>query len=254
MPRVSRKSSTRGPFVLEVVLRRDIVSSFEDYPFALPVIRALHSLALHPKVTFLLGENGAGKSTLLEAIAVAVGLNPEGGSRNLRFQTRASHSPLSDYLRVVRGIGRPTDSFFVRSETLYTLATALEDPSLGGVLQHYGDHSLHECSRGEALMAVVTNRLGGAGLYLFDEPEAGLSPTRQLAFLAAMHQLVRRGSQLVLATHSPILLAYPESCIYNLADGKIHACRYEDTDHYRITTDFFAHRATMLKELFTDDD
>jgi len=254
MPKASRKSSTRGPFVLEVVLRRDIVSSFEDYPFALPAIRALHRLALHPKVTFLLGENGAGKSTLLEAIAVAAGLNPEGGSRNLRFQTRASHSPLWEYIRLVRGAGRPVDSFFVRSETLYTLASALEDPSLGGVLQHYGDRSLHDRSRGEALMAVVTNRLGGGGLYLFDEPEAGLSPTRQLAFLAAIHQLVRRGSQLVLATHSPILLAYPDACIYELAAERIVERRYEDTDHYRITSDFFLHRATMLRELFIDDD
>lgn len=253
MPRVSRKSSARGPFVREVVLRRDKIASFDDYPFALPVVRALHSLALHPKVTFLLGENGAGKSTLLEALAVAVGLNAEGGSRNLRFKTRDSHSPLSEYLRVVRGVGRPADSFFLRSETLYTMATALEDPSLDA-LRHYGDQTLHNRSRGEALMAVVTNRLGGGGLYLFDEPEAGLSPTRQLAFLAAMHQLVRRGSQLVLATHSPILLAYPDSCIYDLTDGKIVERRYEDTDHYRITADFFAHRATMLKELFTDDD
>lgn len=254
MPRASRKSSTRGPFVLEVALRRDIVSSFEDYPFALPAIRALHSLALHPKVTFFLGENGAGKSTLLEAIAVAAGLNPEGGSRNLRFQTRASHSPLWKYLRLVCGIGRPADSFFVRSETLYTLASALEDSSLGGVLQHFGDRSLHDRSRGEALMAVVTNRLGGGGLYLFDEPEAGLSPTRQLAFLAAMHRLVRRGSQLVLATHSPILLAYPDACIYQLAAERIVERRYEDTDHFRITSDFFLHRATMLRELFIDDD
>ena len=247
-----RKANTSGPFVNEVVLRRDAVPSFDTYPFALPVIRALNTLALHPHVTFLLGENGAGKSTLLEGIAVALGLNAEGGSRNLRFQTRASHSLLSDYLRLVRGSERPVDSFFVRSETLYTLATALEDPALG-VLHHYGNQSLHERSRGEALMALVTNRLGG-GLYLFDEPEAGLSPTRQLAFLAAMHQLVQRGSQLVLATHSPILLAYPDACIYELADGAIVARAYEDTDHYRITADFFAHRATMLKELLSDDE
>ena len=253
MKKSSRKAGTSGPFVNEVVLRRDAVPSFDTYPFALPVVRALDTLTLHPRVTFLLGENGAGKSTLLEAIAVALGLNAEGGSRNLRFQTRASHSALSDYIGLVRGSQRPVDSFFVRSETLYTLATALEDPALG-VLHHYGSQSLHERSRGEALMALVTNRLGGGGLYLFDEPEAGLSPTRQLAFLAAMHQLVQRGSQLVLATHSPILLAYPDACIYELADGTIVPRAYEDTEHYRITADFFAHRATMLKELLSDDE
>lgn len=254
MRRASRKSPKRGPFILEVALRRDIVPSFEKYPFTLPLIRALDRLALHPKVTFLLGENGAGKSTLLEALALAVGLNPEGGSGNMRFQTRASHSPLGEYLRVVHGTGRPADSFFIRSETLYTLATALEDPSLAPIAHNHGDRSLHQRSRGEALMAIVTNRLGGGGLYLFDEPEAGLSPTRQLAFLAAMHQLVRRGSQLVVATHSPILLAYPDACIYELAEGKIVQRRYEDTDHYRITTDFFVHRDTMLNELFKEDE
>lgn len=247
-----RKSHASGPYVREVVLRREIVPSFEDYPFALPVVRALDRLPLDPRVTFLLGENGAGKSTLLEAIAVAVGLNPEGGSRNLRFKTRPSHSVLWEYLRIVRGPSRPADSFFVRSETLYTLATALEDPSLGGVLQHYGDKPLHERSRGEALMATVTNRLS-RGLYLFDEPEAGLSPTRQLAFLAAMHQLLQRGSQLILATHSPILLAYPAACIYELAKEGIVKRAYEETEHYRITSDFFAHRAAMLKELLSDD-
>jgi predicted ATPase len=252
MPRTSKKRDASGPFVLEVQLRRDIAQPPDAYPFSLPMVRALDKLALHPRVTFLLGENGAGKSTLLEAIAVAVGVNPEGGSRNLRFQTRASHSLLGESLRLVRGSTRPPDAFFVRSETLYTLATALEDPSLDDVLKHYGHKSLHERSRGEALMALVTNRLR-LGFYLFDEPEAGLSPTRQLAFLAAMHQLVRRGSQLVLATHSPILLAYPDSLIYELADGKFTQRAYEATDHYQVTADFFAHRELMLKELLTDD-
>jgi predicted ATPase len=217
-------------------------------------VRALDNLTLHPKVTFLLGENGAGKSTLLEALAVAAGLNAEGGSANLRFQTRASHSVLAEYLRLVRGPARPRDSFFIRSETLYTLATALEDPSLGPVRDRYGDRSLHERSRGEALLAIVTNRLGGGGFYLFDEPEAGLSPTRQLAFVAAMHKLVRSGSQLVLATHSPLLLAYPGAQIYELAGERIVERRYEETDHYRITADFVAHRDAMLRELLTEDD
>jgi predicted ATPase len=251
MPR-TRKAATGGPFVLEVHLKRDSASLPEAYPFSLPVVRALDRLVLHPRVTFLLGENGTGKSTLLEAIAVAVGINPEGGSRHLRFQTRASHSPLGKSLRLVRGSTRPPDAFFVRSETLYTLATALEDPSLDNVLQHYGDKSLHERSRGEALMALVTNRLG-LGFFLFDEPEAGLSPTRQLAFLAAMHQLVRRGSQLIIATHSPIILAFPDSLIYDLSGGQLVQRGYEETDHYRVSVDFFTHRESMLKELLTDD-
>jgi predicted ATPase len=252
MARPSNKARRTGPFVREIALRRDIVPSFDSYPFALPAIRSLDHLKLHPRVTFLLGENGTGKSTLLEAIAVAVGLNPEGGSRHLRFGTRETHSLLWECLRVVRGTNRPADSFFVRSETLYTLATALEDPSLG-VLHSYGGKSLHERSRGEALLTLVTSRLGGRGLYLFDEPDAGLSPTRQLAFLAVMHRLVRQGSQLLLATHSPILLAYPDSLIYEFADEKIVRRAYEGTNHYRVSIDFFAHRQTMLTELLTDD-
>ena len=252
MPRSSRKPPATGPFVLEIQLRRDVAPPPDAYPFSLPIVRALDRLALHPKVTFLLGENGTGKSTLLEAIALAVGVNPEGGSRHLRFQTRASHSPLGEYLRLVRGDNRPPDAFFVRSETLYTLATALEDPSLANTLQDYGGKSLHERSRGEALITLVTSRLS-VGFFLFDEPEAGLSPTRQFAFLAAMHQLVRRGSQLVIATHSPILLAYPDARIYEVSDGRFAERAYEETDHYRLTAAFLERRQTMLRELLKDE-
>lgn len=252
MPRASRKRSAVGPFVLEVQLKREKAPPPHVYPFSLPIVRSLDRLTLHPRVTFLLGENGTGKSTLLEAVAIAMGINPEGGSRNLRFQTRASHSNLGEYLRLVRGPVRPLDAFFVRSETFYTMATALEDPGLPDVLEHYGDMSLHDRSRGEALLTLVTNRLG-TGFYLFDEPESGLSPTRQMAFLAAMHQMVRRGSQLIVSTHSPILLAYPDACIYELSGEEIVEREYEETDHYRVTADFFEHRPAIVRELCRDE-
>jgi predicted ATPase len=244
----------RGPFLQEVALKRDQIESFERYPFSLPAVRHLDRLPFHPRVTFLLGENGAGKSTLLEAMAVALELNPEGGSRHLHFRTRDSHSDLGGFLRLVRTPARACDVYFIRSETLYTMATALEDPGLDNGMQGYGNRSLHERSRGEALLAVVTNRLSGGGLYLFDEPEAGLSPTRQLALLAAMHQLVQQGSQLIMATHSPILLSYPDAWIHTLGPDGIVRQDYEQTEHYRVTADFIAHRGPMLRELFGTDD
>jgi predicted ATPase len=154
----------------------------------------------------------------------------------------------------VRTAVRPRDVYFIRSETLYTMATALEDPDLDNGWQGYGDRSLHERSRGEALLAVVTNRLSGGGLYLFDEPEAGLSPTRQLALLAAMHQLVQQGSQLIVATHSPLLLAYPDAWIHSLGPDGISRQEYEQTEHYQVTSDFFAHRRSMLRELMSGED
>src|SRR5215469_5920562 len=206
-------TSTTSQYVREVKLRRDKVISFDQYPFSLPVVRDLESLELHPSVTFLVGENGSGKSTLLEAVAVAWGFNPEGGTKNFRFGTRASHSVLHEYLRVAKGVRRPKDGFFLRAESFFNVATEIEnlDSEPGGppVISYYGNHSLHEQSHGESFMALLVNRFGGHGVYLLDEPEAALSPQRQLAALARIHELVCADSQFIIATHSPILMAYP---------------------------------------------
>src|SRR4051794_529030 len=204
-------------------LLRDGIASFEAYPFCLPAVRHLDVLPFHPKVTFLVGENGSGKSTLLEAVAVASGLNPEGGSRNFQFTTRDSVSPLHEAVRLVKGIRQPRDSFFLRSESFFNVATEVErlDDPERKLVKQYGGTSLHEQSHGESFMALFQNRFRGNGLYILDEPEAALSPTRQMGFLAVVHDLILRGSQFVIATHSPIIMAYPDSWIYVLEQDGI---------------------------------
>jgi predicted ATPase len=243
-------------------LAREEIPSFEEYPFFLAAVRHLGSLRLRAPVTFLVGENGTGKSTLLEAIAVASGFNPEGGTRNLRFATRASHSDLHRHLRLERGLKRPQDGFFLRAESFYNVASALErldeleDPeyhrllSAPAILHAYGGQSLHEQSHGESFFTLFTERFGGDGLYLLDEPEAALSPTRQLALLVRMHDLVAQRSQFLIATHSPILLAYPEAEILLLDEAGIRTVAYEETDHYVVTREFLNNRQRMLDELF----
>jgi predicted ATPase len=238
-------------YLRQIRLKREEVPSFDRYPFALPAVRHLEALDLHPRVTFFIGENGSGKSTLLEAIAVAFGFNPEGGSRNFSFGTRESHSELHRYLRLSKGIVRPRDGFFLRAESFFNVATEIErldqEGSFGPpVIDSYGGVSLHEQSHGEAFLALLMNRFGVEGLYLLDEPEAALSPQRQLAVLARLHDLADDGSQFVIATHSPILMAYPEATIYNFSPAGIEQVAYTDTEHYRVTRDFLLRPERML--------
>lgn len=229
-------------FAARVTLLRDKVPSFDEYPFSLPVVRTLESIELHPRVTFLVGENGSGKSTLLEAMAVALEFNAEGGSRNFNFSTRASHSELHEFLRIAKGV-RPHDAFFLRAESWFNVATQVEQLGVG---HFYGRRSLHEQSHGESFMALLKHRFRGNGLYLLDEPEAALSPTRQIEALQRFHELVQQDSQFVIATHSPILMAYPDALILQCTPNGIRPVRYEDTEHFRITRDFLLHRDKVL--------
>jgi predicted ATPase len=231
--------------------------SRSGYPWELPAIAALaDGIALDPRVTYLIGENGSGKSTLLEAVAVAAGMNPEGGSSNFAFSTRDSHSELSDAVRLSRGGRRPKTDFFLRAESLFTAATYLEQlaesPLDGDPLAAYGGVSLHEQSHGESFLAVLIHRFGPDGLYLLDEPEAALSTQNCLTFLRRIHELVRDGSQLVIATHSPIILAYPEATIYACGAGGVEAVAYEDAEPVRLTQSFLAARERFLAQLLTD--
>jgi predicted ATPase len=228
------------------------------YPFSLPAVRGLlRHVDLHPKVTFFIGENGSGKSTLLEAIAVAAGFNAEGGSRNFRFATRSSESELHACIRLVRGVHRPRDGFFLRAESYFNVATEIErlDAEPGPappILPAFGGRSLHEQSHGESFFALLQTRFRRDGFYVLDEPEAALSPSRQLAFLARLHELVRLGSQFVIATHSPILMAYPEARILELSASGIREVSYEDTEHFKVTRAFLLRRETMLRELLAE--
>jgi predicted ATPase len=252
-----RKAGTGSRFergyLRSVELLRERVESFEAYPFSIPAIRELEELELDPKVTFLVGDNGTGKSTLVEAIAVAAGFNAEGGTKNFAFATRSSESELHRHLRLARNPRRPRDGFFLRAESFFNVATEVDRV---GAVESYGGVSLHEQSHGESFLALVQNRFGGDGFYVLDEPEAALSPNRQLSLLALMYDLVeRRRSQFLVATHSPILMAYPGATIYLLdTSGGMRRVAYEETDHYQITKDFLGNRERYFKHLFGELD
>jgi len=241
-------------YVSRISLQRERVDSFERYPFSLPAIRALDRIDLHPRMTILVGENGSGKSTLLEAIAVSLGFNAEGGTRNFRFGTRASHSALHEYLRVGKGFRKPRDGFFLRAESFFNVATEIEQLDAepwGGppIIDAYGGRSLHEQSHGESFLALMMQRFGGQGIYLLDEPEAALSPQRQLAVLSRIHDLILDDSQFIVATHSPILMAYPDAQIWQCDGEGIRPIAYEDTEHYQVMRSFLLHPQRMLETL-----
>ncbi|MGN8771671.1 AAA family ATPase [Paenibacillus barengoltzii] len=245
-------------YLRKIMLQRDEVPTFDDYPFHLPAVLSLGQLEFHPKVTYIIGENGMGKSTLLEGIAVALGFNPEGGTMNFSFATAETHSELHRYLRTIRGATRPRDGFFFRAESYYNLASEIDrldrEPAFGPPIRNsYGGKSLHEMSHGESFFAAFMNRFSGYGLYILDEPEAALSPFRQMAMLSRIHELVGRRSQFIISTHSPILMAYPDSRMYQLTPDGIEETTLEETDHYIIMKEFVNRREGMLKELLREE-
>ncbi len=208
-------------------------------------------------VTFFVGENGSGKSTLLEAIAIASGFNPEGGTRNFSFSTNSTHSDLYEYITLSRSYLRPRDGFFLRAESLYNAATHIEELDdivcgLPKISDSYGGKSLHHQSHGESFLAIVQNRFGGNGLYILDEPEAALSPARLLTLLSLIHDLVKNNSQFIIATHSPILMAYPDAEILKFNEDGIFPTDYRSTEHYQITKQFLDNPQRMLSILFEE--
>lgn len=233
------------PFLRSVMLMRDRIEDPDAYPFSLPPVRALDGLKLST-VTYFIGENGSGKSTILEALAVAAGFNPEGGTMNFNFATRRSESPLNKCIRLVRPPKRPRTGFFLRAESFFNVATEIERLD---VIDSYGSKSLHEQSHGESFLALLKHRFGPQGLYILDEPEAALSPSRQLALLVRMRELIKAGSQFIIATHAPIVLAYPAAKIYHIDDQGINSVTYDQTEHVQLTRDFLNDRERFLQRL-----
>lgn len=240
-------------------------NALEDgsYLNKLPLIKYLSrnpQLSFSSAVTFFVGENGTGKSTLLEAIAVAYGFNAEGGSKNFRFSTNATHSELCEHISISK-TGYADDGFFLRAESLYNVATNIDRMDSekyeflfpAKVIESFGGTSLHEQSHGESFLSIVQNRFYGNGLYLLDEPEAALSPTRLLTLMVEINELVKNDSQFIIATHSPILLTFPNAQILEFSQNGIESVNYRDTEHFKITKQFLDNPERMLHYLLNRD-
>lgn len=217
----------------------------DSYLRKIEAIRGVTRLSFEQPITFFVGENGSGKSTLLEAIAVAYGFNPEGGTKNYSFSTYDSHSELCEALRLLRGCRKAGWGYFLRAESFYNVATKEMDYA---DLMHPSER-YHERSHGESFLAVAQRQLKPNGVYILDEPEAALSPQRQLTLLLEISECARSGSQFFIATHSPILLGIPEAEILTFDQGTIHSCAYEETDSYQVTEMFINNRQRLLERL-----
>jgi predicted ATPase len=223
------------------------------YPYNIPAVRHLKKvgkLDFSMPVTFFVGENGTGKSTLLEAIAIALGFNPEGGSRDHLFSTRDTHSELSEHISIIKQF-HPKDGYFLRAESFYNNASYLDDNSN---MNRYGGVSFHEQSHGESFFSLIENRFEGNGIYLLDEPEAALSPQRLMSLIILIDRIVKKNSQFIIATHSPIVMAYPNSEIMQFTDEGMRKVAYRETDHYQITKQFIDRPEQMIKYLLSEED
>lgn len=230
---------------------------FDEYSYLrnIPSLKNFQGIKIEKPVTFFVGENGSGKSTLLEAIAIALGLNPEGGSKNFNFATKETHSELGKILEIARGSRREEDGFFLRAESFYNLATEVEELASSGFTNFYdsyGGKSLHDQSHGESFRSLILNRFRPRGIYLLDEPEAALSPTSQMSLLCIIDELVKKDTQFIIASHSPIILAYPNADIYEFSEAGIEKKSYKETESYSVTKAFLDDPERMMNLLFND--
>ncbi len=237
--------------IKEITLKRDDVPTFDRYPFNLDVVKTFDRLKLTKPVTFFVGENGTGKSTFIEAIAVSLGLNAEGGTQNFNFTTNNTTSDLSDYL-ILSTYNRAKTKFFLRAESFYNFSTELDrlvtENEYTNLYDSYGG-SLHSCSHGESFIKLVQNRFTDHGLYILDEPEAALSPMRQMTLLCLIDELVKEGSQFIIATHSPILISYRNGEIRDL-NNNFKKIEYKDTEIYQTYKMYLEDPDAMQQRLF----
>ncbi|WP_166243116.1 AAA family ATPase [Paenibacillus turpanensis] len=236
-------------YLRSVELLKEKITSAKQYPFHIPTIRSLDRLEFTGNVTFFVGENGSGKSTLLEAIAYQCGFHTAGGGRNNAYEVDSAEAALGDYIRL-SWLPKVTNGFFLRAESFYQFASHIDE--IGGQVP-YGGKSLHRQSHGESFLSLFLHRFNGKGIFLLDEPEAALSPMRQLSLLRVMKDL-EQGSQFIIATHSPIILGYPDATIFSFDQDRISQISYEQTEHYQITRRFLENKKVILDELFREEE
>nr|WP_276898836.1 AAA family ATPase [Pedobacter kyonggii] len=242
-------------YLLSLRLKQEHLPS--GYPFNIPCLKSFEKLDFHPNVTFFTGENGVGKSTLIEAIAVYLGFNAEGGGKNFNFGTAETHSNLHNFLMISKSFRKPRDGYFLRGESFYNVASEIdkldEEPGGPKIINSYGGLSLHQQSHGQSFWALFMNRFSGHGVYILDEPESALSSTKQIAMLSKINSLADKNAQFIIATHSPILLSYPNAWIYEMSENKIAKVKYEESEVYRVYKAFLDHPQRILDNLFTSN-
>lgn len=235
-------------FIQSVIFDRSKIDD-DSYIRQIDAFNGIEKIEFKNPITFFVGENGTGKSTLLEAIAIAHGFNPEGGSKNYSFSTKDTHSELYSAIRLSKGYRKEKWGYFLRAESFYNVATMEEEYSRG-----YAESAgYHKKSHGESFLALIQNNFQSNGLYLLDEPEAALSPQRQLTLLMEINKLAQKGAQFIIVTHSPILLGMPDAEILSFDEGSIRTCNYEDTDSYRVTEMFMNDKERLLNMLIEGD-
>lgn len=243
--------NNNGLFIRKISLDRSKIENFDKYPFNIPVVKEFNEINLTSPVTFLVGENGIGKSTFIEAIAVSLGLPSEGGTENFMFETKNTTSILNKYLDIPK-YGKPKTKFFLRAESFYNFSSEVErlvqEDGFATLFRSYGGN-LHECSHGESFIKLVQNRFSDHGLYILDEPEAALSPQRQMSLLCLIDELVKEGSQFIIATHSPILISYRDGVILDL-NQNFKEVSYQETDIYALYKMYLDSPEEMQKRLF----
>lgn len=233
------------PYIRAVKFKSPESLDWASYPYVVPAVNDLESIKFHPQVTFFVGENGSGKSTILEALALALGFSEEGGTRNVQLNTATTASDLHQAIRTIKSYKKPQDYYFLRAESFYNVATYMKQVNY--LVEYGGD--IHLRSHGEAFLKLLTIKLKGKGLYLLDEPEAALSPTMLMTTLSVLDRLCQEQSQFIIATHSPILLAYPNAKIYQFSDTGIREISYEETEHFRVTKDFLNNYQKRIQQL-----